>query len=133
MKIIKILITVILVAVVSVFFAEPSLAVNNNCESDTSVISCDSRLDSSGNIKEGIEGTGIWSLLILALNILTGGVGIAALAGIIYGAAIYVSAGGRSDQIQRASAIFSGVIYGVVAFAALWSLLNFLIPGGVFY
>jgi hypothetical protein len=63
---------------------------------------------------------------------LTAGVGVLALAGIVYGAVLYTSAGGSPEQIKKARTIFVNVVVGVVAFAAMWGLLNFLIPGGVF-
>lgn len=133
-KIFLTVITLVIFATLSFFSSGVASAEmgNNNCETDTSVISCDSRLDSSGQPIEGIEGTGLWSLLLLVLNIMAGGVGIAALAGLVYGSALYASANGKPDQLQKATAVFTGIIYGVITFAAMWSILNFLIPGGVF-
>ena len=63
---------------------------------------------------------------------MAGGVGIAALGGLVYGSTLYASANGKPDQLQKATAVFTGIIYGVITFAAMWSILNFLIPGGVF-
>lgn len=135
MKKIKLtIISIILAVLVGVFYSNPAYAEvgNNGCEVDTGILDCSSRLDASGEAKEGIEGTGLWSMILLVLNILTGGVGVAAVIGVIYGAALYTSAGGNSSQIQKASEIFTGIAYGIIAFAAMWSILNFLIPGGVF-
>lgn len=101
---------------------------NNGCGVDTAIISC-------GNVdtdKEGVENTGLWSLLLTTINILTAGVGVLALGGIVYGAILYTSAGGSPEQVKKARTIFTNVVIGVVAFAGMYALLNFIVPGGVF-
>lgn len=80
----------------------------------------------------GIKGTGLWAILLIAVNILTAGVGVLALAGIVYGAILYTSAGGNAEQVKKAMGVFTNVVIGVVAFGAMFALLNFLVPGGVF-
>ena len=92
---------------------------------DTSIIKCKT------GTGDGIEGTGIWSLLLMAINILTAGVGVAALGGVVYGAVLYSSAGGNPEQVKKAKGMFMNVAIGVISFAAMYFLLNFLIPGGV--
>ena len=92
----------------------------------TSIIQC----DQDGGDK--IEETGVWGILIIAINILIAGVGVLALAGIIYGSVLYTSAGGSAEQVKKAMGIFTNVVIGVLAFAAMWVLLNFLVPGGAF-
>lgn len=131
----KIVLAFVFMVAVSVFFISSDASAevgNKNCEVDTSVVGCDSRLDSGGDVKDGLEGTGLWSILLLGLNILTGLVGIAAVAGIVYGSAIYASAGGNQAQVTKGSETIRNVVIGVLAFAFMWSILNFLIPGGVF-
>lgn len=100
---------------------------NNGCETDTAIIKCD--IPSGA---EGVEATGLWSILILVINILTAGVGVVALGGIVYGSVLYTSAGGNQEQVKKAMGIFTNVVIGIIAFAGMWALLNFLIPGGVF-
>ena len=68
----------------------------------------------------------------MAINILTAGVGVLALAGIVYGAILYTSAGGKPEQIKKATTVFTNVVIGIICFAAMWAFLNFIIPGGVF-
>jgi hypothetical protein len=77
-----------------------------------------------------IHNTGLWGILLLAINILTAGVGVVALAGIVYGAILYTSAGGNQEQVKKAITVFTNVAIGIIAFAGMWALLNFLIPGG---
>jgi len=100
---------------------------NNGCETDTAIIKCDIPDDA-----KGVEATGLWSILILVINILTAGVGVVALGGIVYGSVLYTSAGGNQEQVKKAMGIFTNVVIGIIAFAGMWALLNFLIPGGVF-
>lgn len=108
--------------------AEPAFAQGDKgCETNTSIITCD--IDEGA---DGIEGTGLWSVLILAINILTALVGVAALGGIVYGAALYTAAGGNAEQTKKAMGIITNVVIGVIAFALMFAFLNFIIPGGVF-
>lgn len=94
----------------------------------TSIIGCDQPGGDDADVKD----TGLWGILIMTINILLAGVGVLALAGIIYGAMLYISAGGNAEQVKKAMGIFTNVVIGVVAFAGMWLLLNFLIPGGAF-
>jgi len=105
-----------------------SAAGNKGCEVDTAIISCDN-VNTDGS---GVQNTGLWSLLLTTINILTAGVGVLALAGIIYGAILYTSAGGSPEQVKKARTVFTNVVIGVVAFAGMFALLNFIVPGGVF-
>lgn len=99
----------------------------------TSIIGCDqNNKDKDGDGKVDAQETGIWALLMMGVNILTAGIGVVALAGIVYGAVLYTSAGGSTEQIKKAYTVFTNVGIGIVAFAGMWALLNFLIPGGAF-
>jgi len=101
---------------------------NQGCETDTAIIKCD-----NVNVEEdGVENTGLWSLLLQAINILTVGVGVLALAGIVYGGILYTTSGGKPEQVKKAYTVFTNVVIGVVAFGGMFALLNFLVPGGVF-
>jgi len=82
--------------------------------------------------KTDIENTGAWGILLLVVNILTAGVGVLALGGIVYGAILYISAGGSPEQVKKAMGIFMNIVIGVVAYAGMYALLNFLVPGGIF-
>lgn len=100
---------------------------NNGCEVDTAIIECKNvNVDA-----DGYENTGLWSILLFTVNLLTAGVGVVALAGIVYGSILYTSSGGSQEQVKKAITVFTNVAIGVVAFAGMWALLNFLIPGGV--
>ncbi len=92
----------------------------------TAIIKCDAK--NSGDL----EDNGVWALLIIALNVLTAGVGIIAIAGIVYGAVLYTTAEDKADQVKKATDIITNVVIGLIAFALMWAGLNFIVPGGVF-
>ncbi len=81
---------------------------------------------------KGVESTGLWGILLLVINILTAGIGILAVAGIVYGSILYTSAGGSADQVKKARTAITNVVIGIVAYALMYTLLNFIIPGGLF-
>jgi hypothetical protein len=69
---------------------------------------------------------------VLVVNILTGGVGVLAIMGIIYASILYTTAGGSKEQIEKAKGVIMNVVIGVVAFLLMFSFVNFLVPGGLF-
>ncbi len=79
-----------------------------------------------------VRNSAVWQLLLAIVNIMTAGVAILAVGGIIYGAVLYTSAGPNQGQVAKAREILMNVVIGVVAFALMYSLLQWLIPGGVF-
>ena len=100
----------------------------NRCAGvDTSIISC---AEPDPN-KTDIDGTGLWSLLIMALNILTAGVGVAAVGGIVYGGILYSTSQGKPEQRKKSITTIFNVIVGLVLFALMSAFLNYLIPGGI--
>lgn len=94
---------------------------------ETAIIKCEESTST-----DPIEQTGVWAILLIAVNIMTAGVGVLALAGFIYGAILYTSAGGSSEQVKKARTVFTNVVIGVIAFGGMYALLNFIVPGGVF-
>lgn len=120
----------------------------------TSIISCDQAGNGSGKCPDGIiytaaeiksgsrcsdgsipdvtSNSGIWGILLLVINILTAGIGIVAVGGIIYGSVLYASAGGSPEQVKKAKTIIINIVIGLLAFALMYSFLNFIIPGGLF-
>lgn len=107
--------------------AHPAHAVSKCGGVETALLSC--KQDNKGaNVKDNA----IWAILIIILNILTAGVGILAVAGIVYGSILYTTAEDKADQVKKATDIITNVIIGLVAYALMWSFLNFIIPGGIF-
>lgn len=100
----------------------------NDCGGvQTSIIKCPQT-----NKGTSVEDNAVWGLLLMAINILTGLIGLVAVGGIVYGAILYASAEDKSDQVSQAKQIITNVVIGLVMFALMYSLLNFLIPGGIF-
>lgn len=81
----------------------------------------------------GVENSGIWAILLLVINILTAGIGVVAVGGIVYASIIYTTAGGDANQTKKAMTIIADIVIGVVAYALMYSVLNFLVPGGLFH
>jgi len=99
----------------------------NDCGGvETAIIKCDA--DNSGDL----EKNGVWGLMIMVLNILTAGVGVLAVAGIVYGAVLYTTAEDKADQVKKATDIITNVVIGLIFYALMWAGLNFIVPGGVF-
>lgn len=113
------------VAGAGLMVAQPALADCGGAK--TSVINCDQKAGA-----KNAEDTGIWGLLLLILNIMTAGVGILAVGGIVYGAILYTTSSQNADQTKQAKDIIRNVVIGLVTYGAMYLLLNFLIPGGIF-
>lgn len=75
--------------------------------------------------------TGIWALLIIAINIITFGIGLAAVAGIVWGAIMYTTASGKPEQVKKANMIIANTVLGLIVYAAMYAFMNFIIPGGL--
>jgi hypothetical protein len=95
---------------------------------ETSIITCPQTNPSGGGVKDNA----IWGVLLIALNILTAGVGIAAVGGIVYASILYTSAGDSTEQTKKAIEMIRNIVIGLVAYGLMYLVLNFLIPGGVF-
>lgn len=95
---------------------------------ETAIIKCDGYDADSADVTKNP----IWYLLLLALNILTAGVGIVAVGGIVYGSILYTSAGDSSEKVKKAISVIMNVVIGIVAYVAMYAVLQFLIPGGIF-
>lgn len=76
--------------------------------------------------------TAIYSVLGKILDWLAMGVAIAVVIGIIYGAIMYMTAGGNEGQAKNAIGIIRNALIALVLYFAMYSILNFIIPGGLF-
>jgi hypothetical protein len=95
---------------------------------DTSIIGC----SQGGGDNAKVQDTGVWGILLLGINILTAGVGVVAVAGIVYASILYSASGGDAANVKKAMTIISDIVIGVVAYALMYATLNFLVPGGLF-
>lgn len=94
----------------------------------TAIIHCDQKGGQSTSARD----SGVWGVLLIALNIMTAGVGILAVGGIVYGSILYASASDRAEQTKQAIDIIRNVVIGIAAYGVMYLVLNFLIPGGIF-
>ena len=85
---------------------------------ETTVLSCSNSIN------------GVWSILLIVINILAAGVGIVAVGGIIYAALLYTSASDDASQVSKAKSTILNVAIGIISFGLLYSGLQFIIPGG---
>ena len=65
------------------------------------------------------------------LKLLTIGVGVAAVGGLTYAGILYSSASGDVQQTAKAKSIITNVVVGILAFAVMSIVINFLVPGGI--
>lgn len=93
---------------------------------ETTVVSCDSQVSGDS------QTSGIWSLLLIVINIMTAGIGVLAVAGFVYAAILWTTAEDKADQLNKAKDIILNTCIGLVSFGLMYSLLQFLVPGGVF-
>jgi len=89
---------------------------------------CNNINNTSGNTQDN----GVWKILIFILNIMTAGVGILGVAGIVYCSVLYTTASDKAEQTKKAIGIITNVVIGIVAYGLMYIGLNFLIPGGIF-
>lgn len=87
----------------------------------TNIISC-----------QGSDGVStITDILKQILIILTTGVGIVAVGGILYGAILYASAQDNAGQTKKGIEVITNTVIGLLLYLFMFAILNLLIPGGV--
>ena len=118
----NIIISIFITTVIAGSIFIPRIALAANCGgAETSVISCD-----------GTGSTAISNIINQVIKILTAGIGIAAVGAVIYGAFLYTTSEGSPDKIKKAREIWTNTVIGLLMFAFMVLITNFIIPGGVF-
>jgi len=129
----------ILATIVAVGFNGAITSATTSCGKDssgndikTNIIGCTTGVDTNADGKvSSTENSGIWGLVIFVIQLLTGGVGIAGVGGITYGAIKYATANGNFETAKKALGVITNTAIGLVAYALLFTAMNFLIPGGL--
>ncbi|MBR1795938.1 hypothetical protein IJ765_01590 [Candidatus Saccharibacteria bacterium] len=78
------------------------------------------------------NGSGVFRILNIVVNVLTMGVGVLGTLGIIIAGIQYLTASGNEAQMAKAKQRIIEVVIGLVVFGVMWAVLQFVIPGGVF-
>lgn len=74
----------------------------------------------------------VFTLLEWVLGIMSAGVGIVAVAAFVYAGIMYSSASNKPDQVKKAKDIMTQTVIGLVVFAIMALVIQWLVPGGVF-
>ncbi len=123
----------------SVDFCEDRGGVDAPNAASGGTVGCDEINESTSIIPDlnckddgSVEGSALWSLLLLVINILTAGVGVLAVGGIVYGAILIASARDSAQQVQKGITTIVNVSIGLALFLLMFAITNWLIPGGLF-
>lgn len=81
-----------------------------------------------GTLKEDGEGCGVYAVLDLVITIMTMGIGIAAIIGISISGIMYLTAKGNVARATKAKRRIYEIVIGLIAYAALFAVLTFLLP-----
>ena len=120
----KLRIIIAMIAAVFMVGAAPVYAADapSKCgTTKTQLIACDAKTG-VGTINE---------LIRITISVLTVLIGIAATGGIAYGALLYASAHDDKSRVSNAITIIRNVVIGILLYAFLIAIVNWLIPGGV--
>lgn len=126
MKIKQTIVALTILAGIGVILTGPA-ALANCGGVTTSIISCP-----QGSGGTTVQTTGVWGILVLAIQIMTAGVGVLAVGGVVYGSILYTSAGDSAEKVSKAREVIRNVVIGILAYALMFALLNYIIPGGLF-
>lgn len=78
---------------------------------------------------EGIDGGGVICVAKLVLNIMTYGIGILGVVGIVISGIQYITSQGDPGKMAKAKNRIIQVVIGLVIYAVLYAALYFLVPG----
>lgn len=73
----------------------------------------------------------IKELLFLILKILVYGLGAAATVGVVIAGIQYMTARDNESQVAASKQRLLNIVIGLVAWAAMWTVMNWLVPGGM--
>lgn len=78
------------------------------------------------------DGSAIFSVLNIVLQVLTYGVGIAGTFAIVIVGIQYMTAKDNAGRMAAAKTRLIAIIIGLAAYAVMWAFLQWLLPGGIF-
>ena len=77
----------------------------------------------------GEDGEGVKCLLNLVLTILTYGIGILGVIGIMISGIQYITSSGDPAKMTKAKNRILQIVIGLIIYAVMWAALRFLVPG----
>ena len=83
-----------------------------------------------GNMKDDGKGCGVFTILNLILEILSIGIGILGVIGIMVVGIQYMTAADNEQQTAKAKRRIAEIIIGLIAYAILYAASQWLLPGG---
>ncbi len=123
--------TAFIIAVAPVYAAEKctltSVLGTDKCDKDGNKVDSNSTKETY-NCSCDEDGSSIYGLLRLILNIMTIGIGILGIIGITIVGIQYLTAGGNEEQTRKAKQRLIEIVIGLVAYVALYALLSWLLP-----
>ena len=88
-------------------------------------------LGGGGCMSDDGKGSSIFTVLNIALQVLTWGIGIAGTFGIVISGIQYMTARDDPAQMTKAKNRIIHIAIGLVAYAVMWAFLQWLLPGGI--
>ncbi|MBR3172823.1 Ig-like domain-containing protein [Candidatus Saccharibacteria bacterium] len=117
---------IILLLLVSCFFTPIFISGNTFAEEADGVV----KTTFFGNVKDDGEGCGVYTILNLVLDIMTIGIGILGVLGIVIVGIKYMTAGGNEEQTRKAKRRLFEIVIGLILYVLLFAGLQWLLPGG---
>lgn len=114
-----------------------SVASAYTCGKDSTGKPIETSIDfTMGNVfKKLCDGSGsspINALILWVITLMSMGVGIAVVIGIIFGGILYAMSDGDAGKAKEGQQIIVNAVIGLFLFIFLYAAANFLIPGGLF-
>lgn len=98
---------------------------------ETAIFSCPDDFDGEGAGPDAIKKSGLMGILVVVINVMAAAVGILAVGAFVYAGFLYASAADSQERVKQAIDIIRNTVIGLALFAALYALVNFIVPGGV--
>lgn len=89
-------------------------------------------LGDNGCYTDDGNGGGVYDILLIVFNILSAGVGILGVVGLVISGLTYLTARDNEQQVAKAKSRIIQIVIGLAIYAVLFVALQWLIPGGIF-
>ena len=86
-------------------------------------------LESCWNEAQGKDGAGIVCILKLVVDILSIGVGVLGVLGIVIAGIQYLTSGGNEEQMRKSKRRLFEIVIGLIAYVLIYAVLSWLLPG----